>query len=82
MFENFIGKNVTMYLVEYGAYQVEEIKGKLISSVQSTSVLEIEIKKKFGEVKKFQRVVNNGFVRYIDVESEEEEKEEQKSTNE
>ena len=81
MFENFIGKNVTMYLVEYGAYQVEEIKGKLISSVQSTSVLEIEIKKKFGEVKKFQRVVNNGFVRYIDVESEEE-KEEQKSTNE
>ena len=81
MFENFIGKNVTMYLVEYSAYQVEEIKGKLISSVQSTSVLEIEIKKKFGEVKKFQRVVNNGFVRYIDVESEEE-KEEQKSTNE
>ena len=81
MFENFIGKNVTMYLVEYGAYQVEEIKGKLISSVQSTSVLEIEIKKKFGEVKKFQRVVNNGFVRYIDVEIEEE-KEEQKSTNE
>ena len=81
MFENFIGKNVTMYLVEYNAYQVEEIKGKLISSVQSTSVLEIEIKKKFGEVKKFQRVVNNGFVRYIDVEIEEE-KEEQKSTNE
>lgn len=81
MFENFIGKNVTMYLVEYSAYQVEEIKGKLISSVQSTSVLEIEIKKKFGEVKKFQRVVNNGFVRYIDVEIEEE-KEEQKSTNE
>ena len=81
MFENFIGKNVTMYLVEYSAYQVEEIKGKLISSVQSTSVLEIEIKKKFGEVKKFQRVVNNGFVRYIEVELEEE-KEEQKSTNE
>lgn len=79
MFRDLVGKNVTAYLMS-NPEDTYVIKGKVTRASETSTTIEIEERKKFGEIKKFQRTINNRYITFIDlVESKVEEKKEEKA---
>lgn len=79
MFEELVDKNVMVYLMS-NPEDTYIIKGKIISSNELSTTIEIEERKKFGEKKKYQRAINNRYITFMDIieESKQEEKKEVK----
>ena len=83
MFRDLVGKNVTAYLMS-NPEDTYVIKGKVIRASDNSTTIEIEERKKFGEMKKYQRTINNRYITFIDcvegkVEEKMEEKQEEKN---
>ena len=66
MFEDLVDKNVTAYLMS-NPDDTYVIKGKLLKSNELSTTIEVEERKKFGDIKKFQRTINNKYITFIDV---------------
>ena len=78
MFRDLVGKNVTAYLMS-NPEDTYVIKGKVTRASETSTTIEIEERKKFGEMKKYQRTINNRYITFIDlVEGKAEEKQEEK----
>jgi Fe-S cluster assembly ATPase SufC len=79
MFRDLVGKNVTAYLMS-NPEDTYVIKGKVTRASETSTTIEIEERKKFGEMKKYQRTINNRYITFIDlVENKVEEKQEEKA---
>lgn len=80
MFGEFIGKNVTIYMVNYAnaMYNTYRVEGKMLDSNDRITRLEVEEKKR-----KFIQLINNGFVVYVEenLEPEKKEKKEKEKEN-
>ena len=76
MFEDFVDKNVIAYLMS-NPDDTYVIKGKLIKTNELSTTIEVEERKKFGEMKRYQRAINNRYITFIDlaIEPKNEEKE-------
>lgn len=79
MFGEFIGKNVTIYMVNYAnaMYNTYRVEGKMLDSNDRITRLEVEEKKR-----KFIQLINNGFVVYVEENIEPEKKEKEKKEKE
>lgn len=66
MFEDLVDKNITAYLMS-NPDDTYVIKGKLLKSNELSTTIEVEERKKFGDIKKFQRTINNKYITFIDV---------------
>ena len=65
MFEDFIDKKVTMYVMS-SPTDTYVMTGKIIKSNEISTTLEIEERKKFGEMKIYQRTINNRYITFAD----------------
>lgn len=78
MFRDLVGKNVTAYLMS-NPEDTYVIKGKVTRASETSTTIEVEERKKFGEMKKYQRTINNRYITFIDfVEGKQENKVEEK----
>ena len=66
MFSDLVDKNVVAYLMS-NPEDTYVIKGKLVKSNELSTTIEIEERKKFGEMKKYQRTINNRYITFVDV---------------
>lgn len=66
MFSELVDKTVTVYLMS-NPDDTYVIKGKLTRSNELSTTIEIEERKKFGEMKKYQRTINNRYITFVDV---------------
>ena len=79
MFRDLVGKNVTAYLMS-NPEDTYVIKGKVTRASETSTTIEVEERKKFGEMKKYQRTINNRYITFIDLaENKVEEKQEEKT---
>lgn len=81
MFGEFVGKDVTIYMVNYAnaMYNTYRVEGKMLESNDRITKIEVEEKKN----RKFIQLINNGFVVYVEenIEPEKKEKKEKKEKN-
>ncbi|MBQ3407873.1 MAG: hypothetical protein IJH12_01545 [Clostridia bacterium] len=66
MFEDFIGKKVTLYLMS-NPEDTYVITGTIITSNELSTIIEVEERKKFGEIKRIKRAINNRYITFIDL---------------
>jgi len=65
MFEDFIDKKLTLYLMS-NPTDTYVMTGKIIKSNEISTTIEIEERKKFGEMKTYQRTINNRYITFAD----------------
>lgn len=65
MFSDFIGQKVTMYLLSNPS-DTYVMTCKILSSNALSTTVEVEERKKFGEIKKYKRAINNRYITFID----------------
>lgn len=66
MFRDLVGKNVTAYLMS-NPEDTYVIKGKVTRASETSTTIEVEERKKFGEMKRFQRTINNRYITFMDL---------------
>lgn len=66
MFEELIDKNVAVYLLS-NSEETYIMKGRVIKSTEFITTIEIEERKKFGEIKKIRRTINNKYITFMDL---------------
>jgi len=65
MFEDFIDKKLTLYLMS-NPTDTYVMTGKIIKSNEISTTIKIEERKKFGEMKTYQRTINNRYITFAD----------------
>ena len=66
MFRDLVGKSVTAYLMS-NPEDTYIIKGKVTRASETSTTIEVEERKKFGEIKRFQRTINNRYITFMDL---------------
>lgn len=66
MFEDLVEKEVTAYLLS-NSEEKYVMKGIIKKTTELATTIEVEERKKFGEIKKIQRTINNRYITFIDL---------------